>query len=128
MFIDFFFLQCIDVSMMFAEAVRRTHNGESISYLFSNVPYWNKNAYLRNIVYIFFFLAIHLFLYIYIYIMIVICAQFNNVILINGLQEISIHCWTDDFITESFVHFSSEQLKSLTKYYLDIFNCTCTLL
>ena len=32
-------LQCIDVSMMFAEAVRRTHNGESVSYLFSNVPY-----------------------------------------------------------------------------------------
>lgn len=31
--------QCIDVSMMFAEAVRRTHNGESVSYLFSNVPY-----------------------------------------------------------------------------------------
>lgn len=26
--------------MMFAEAVRRTHNGESVSYLFSNVPYW----------------------------------------------------------------------------------------
>lgn len=35
--LDFF--QCIDVSMMFAEAVRRTHNGESVSYLFSNVPY-----------------------------------------------------------------------------------------
>ncbi|XP_043285911.1 ribose-phosphate pyrophosphokinase 1 isoform X2 [Venturia canescens] len=32
-------IQCIDVSMMFAEAVRRTHNGESVSYLFSNVPY-----------------------------------------------------------------------------------------
>jgi ribose-phosphate pyrophosphokinase len=31
--------QCVDVSMMFAEAVRRTHNGESVSYLFSNVPY-----------------------------------------------------------------------------------------
>jgi len=31
--------QCIDVSLMFAEAVRRTHNGESVSYLFSNVPY-----------------------------------------------------------------------------------------
>ncbi|VEN40107.1 unnamed protein product [Callosobruchus maculatus] len=29
-------VQCIDVSMMFAEAVRRTHNGESVSYLFSN--------------------------------------------------------------------------------------------
>lgn len=34
-----FYSQCIDVSMMFAEAVRRTHNGESVSYLFSNVPY-----------------------------------------------------------------------------------------
>jgi len=32
-------LRVIDVSMMFAEAVRRTHNGESVSYLFSNVPY-----------------------------------------------------------------------------------------
>lgn len=32
-------IQCIDVSMIFAEAVRRTHNGESVSYLFSNVPY-----------------------------------------------------------------------------------------
>uniref|UniRef100_A0A1B6CWS2 Ribose-phosphate pyrophosphokinase 2 n=1 Tax=Clastoptera arizonana TaxID=38151 RepID=A0A1B6CWS2_9HEMI len=32
-------VRCIDVSMMFAEALRRTHNGESVSYLFSNVPY-----------------------------------------------------------------------------------------
>ena len=32
-------IQSIDVSMMFAEAVRRTHKGESVSYLFSNVPY-----------------------------------------------------------------------------------------
>ncbi|XP_058987611.1 ribose-phosphate pyrophosphokinase 1-like [Musca domestica] len=32
-------IQCIDVSMMFAAAVRRTHNSESASYLFSNVPY-----------------------------------------------------------------------------------------
>ena len=31
-------IQCIDVSMMFAEAIRRNHNGESVSYLFSNVP------------------------------------------------------------------------------------------
>ena len=38
-------IQCIDVSMMFAEAVRRTHNGESVSYLFSNVPYWSYNTY-----------------------------------------------------------------------------------
>ncbi|XP_063956369.1 ribose-phosphate pyrophosphokinase 2 [Lytechinus pictus] len=28
----------IDISMMLAEAIRRTHNGESVSYLFSNVP------------------------------------------------------------------------------------------
>lgn len=32
-------IETIDVSMIFAEAVRRTHNGESVSYLFSNVPY-----------------------------------------------------------------------------------------
>lgn len=32
-------LRLIDVSSIFAEAVRRTHNGESVSYLFSNVPY-----------------------------------------------------------------------------------------
>ena len=31
-------LKVIDVSMMLAEAIRRTHNGESVSYLFSNVP------------------------------------------------------------------------------------------
>jgi len=30
-------IQCIDVSVMFAEAIRRTHNDESISYLFSHV-------------------------------------------------------------------------------------------
>lgn len=36
---NYYYSQCIDVSMMFAEAVRRTHNGESVSYLFSNVPY-----------------------------------------------------------------------------------------
>ncbi len=28
----------IDISMMLAEAIRRTHNGESVSYLFSHVP------------------------------------------------------------------------------------------
>ena len=28
----------IDISMILAEAIRRTHNGESVSYLFSNVP------------------------------------------------------------------------------------------
>jgi ribose-phosphate pyrophosphokinase len=31
-------LRVIDVAPIFAEAVRRTHNGESISYLFKNVP------------------------------------------------------------------------------------------
>ncbi|CAD5120386.1 DgyrCDS8957 [Dimorphilus gyrociliatus] len=31
-------IRCVDVSMMLAEAIRRTHNGESVSYLFSNVP------------------------------------------------------------------------------------------
>lgn len=28
----------MDVSMILAEAIRRTHNGESVSYLFSHVP------------------------------------------------------------------------------------------
>jgi ribose-phosphate pyrophosphokinase len=31
-------IQCIDISTIFAEAIRRTHNGESVSYLFSHVP------------------------------------------------------------------------------------------
>lgn len=31
-------IQIIDISMILAEAIRRTHNGESISYLFGNVP------------------------------------------------------------------------------------------
>ncbi|XP_074651971.1 ribose-phosphate pyrophosphokinase 1 isoform X2 [Tubulanus polymorphus] len=31
-------VQVIDISMILAEAIRRTHNGESVSYLFSNVP------------------------------------------------------------------------------------------
>lgn len=31
-------IQCIDISIILAEAVRRTHNGESVSYLFSHVP------------------------------------------------------------------------------------------
>ena len=31
-------IQVIDVAPVFAEAIRRTHNGESISYLFHNVP------------------------------------------------------------------------------------------
>lgn len=30
--------QVIDISMILAEAIRRTHNGESVSYLFSHVP------------------------------------------------------------------------------------------
>lgn len=33
-----FLLQVIDISMILAEAIRRTHNGESVSYLFSHVP------------------------------------------------------------------------------------------
>lgn len=33
-----YFLQVIDISMILAEAIRRTHNGESVSYLFSHVP------------------------------------------------------------------------------------------
>ncbi len=31
-------LDTIDISSTFAEAIRRTHNGESISYLFNYVP------------------------------------------------------------------------------------------
>lgn len=31
-------LQVLDISATLAEAIRRTHNGESISYLFSQVP------------------------------------------------------------------------------------------
>lgn len=31
-------IQIIDISMILAEAIRRTHNGESISYLFGHVP------------------------------------------------------------------------------------------
>ncbi|XP_021345473.1 ribose-phosphate pyrophosphokinase 1 isoform X2 [Mizuhopecten yessoensis] len=31
-------IQCIDISIMLAEAIRRTHNGESVSYLLTNVP------------------------------------------------------------------------------------------
>jgi len=33
-------VQRIDISMILAEAIRRTHNGESISYLFGHVPLW----------------------------------------------------------------------------------------
>ncbi|KAM8936416.1 LOW QUALITY PROTEIN: ribose-phosphate pyrophosphokinase 3 [Lycaon pictus] len=31
-------IQVIDISMILAKAIRRTHNGESVSYLFSHVP------------------------------------------------------------------------------------------
>ncbi|XP_006896012.1 PREDICTED: ribose-phosphate pyrophosphokinase 2-like [Elephantulus edwardii] len=31
-------IQVLDISMILAEAIRRTHNGESVSYLFSHVP------------------------------------------------------------------------------------------
>ena len=31
-------VRIIDVSPVFAESVRRTHNGESVSYLFQHVP------------------------------------------------------------------------------------------
>uniref|UniRef100_A0A452FWV7 Ribose-phosphate pyrophosphokinase N-terminal domain-containing protein n=1 Tax=Capra hircus TaxID=9925 RepID=A0A452FWV7_CAPHI len=31
-------IQVTDISMILAEAIRRTHNGESVSYLFSHVP------------------------------------------------------------------------------------------
>ncbi|KXS13960.1 phosphoribosyl pyrophosphokinase [Gonapodya prolifera JEL478] len=31
-------IETIDISMTLAEAIRRTHNGESVSYLFGNVP------------------------------------------------------------------------------------------
>uniref|UniRef100_A0A673BZF2 ribose-phosphate diphosphokinase n=1 Tax=Sphaeramia orbicularis TaxID=375764 RepID=A0A673BZF2_9TELE len=31
-------MKVIDISMILAEAIRRTHNGESVSYLFSHVP------------------------------------------------------------------------------------------
>jgi len=31
-------IQCIDISLIIAEAIRRTHNGESVSFLFANVP------------------------------------------------------------------------------------------
>lgn len=32
-------LQCLDISGVLAEAIRRLHNGESISFLFTNAPY-----------------------------------------------------------------------------------------
>ena len=30
--------QVMDISTLLAEAIRRTHNGESVSFLFKNVP------------------------------------------------------------------------------------------
>lgn len=35
---DLLLLQLIDVSNILAEAIRRTHNGESVSFLFNSVP------------------------------------------------------------------------------------------
>ena len=32
-------LKGIDISAVLSEAIRRTHNGESVSYLFHHVPY-----------------------------------------------------------------------------------------
>ena len=32
-------LNVIDISAVLSEAIRRTHNGESVSYLFDHVPY-----------------------------------------------------------------------------------------
>jgi len=32
-------LERIDISAVLSEAIRRTHNGESVSYLFNHVPY-----------------------------------------------------------------------------------------
>jgi phosphoribosylpyrophosphate synthetase len=37
-YIIFYSKKVIDVSMMLSEAIRRTHNGESVSYLFKNMP------------------------------------------------------------------------------------------
>lgn len=31
-------IQLIDISNILAEAIRRTHNGESVSFLFNSVP------------------------------------------------------------------------------------------
>ena len=40
--------QLIDISMMLSEAIRRTHNGESVSYLFKNMPLiWTRNLSLH---------------------------------------------------------------------------------
>lgn len=38
----YIFFQCIDISTMLAESIRRTHNGESVSYLFTHVPMWSQ--------------------------------------------------------------------------------------
>ncbi len=32
-------MKVMDVTLMFAEAIRRIHNGESVSFLFEEVPY-----------------------------------------------------------------------------------------
>ena len=39
-----FLLQCIDISSMISEAIRRTHHGESVSYLFYNTPIWKHSC------------------------------------------------------------------------------------
>lgn len=41
-------IQLMDVSMILAEAVRRTHNGESVSYLFGHVPIWCQADVRKN--------------------------------------------------------------------------------
>ena len=39
-----YLLQCIDISSMISEAIRRTHHGESVSYLFYNTPIWKHSC------------------------------------------------------------------------------------
>lgn len=43
------FVQVIDISMILGEAIRRTHNCESVSYLFSHVPLWEGTAVSRTL-------------------------------------------------------------------------------
>ena len=40
-------IRSVDISPVLSEAVRRIHNGESMSYLFRNIPLedWRKNIY-----------------------------------------------------------------------------------
>lgn len=46
-----FLFQCIDISTMLAESIRRTHNGESVSYLFNHVPMWSHSNLLNHTCY-----------------------------------------------------------------------------